>query len=149
MRIASSADRPVNLEAEIPEALRMLRDLQAHADQLGLDRSLRHLVHLRASQLNGCAYCVRLHAREARADGETNARLDHLAVWRRMDDYSPGERAALAWTEALTLLGGDNEARLPSIRAELRAQFSESQIAALTAQVALINHWNRIAISRH
>lgn len=141
--------RPVDLEKAMPDVLKGLLEVQASADRLGIDRSMRHLVHLRASQINGCAYCIRLHAREAREDGETDARLDHLAAWRHMPDYTPDERAALDWTEALTELGHRDEAGLGALRARLRLHFSEVQIAALTAQIALINQWNRIAISRH
>lgn len=145
----ANATHPVRLEALVPDVLQALQAVQKTNAGHGLARPLRHLVHLRASQINGCAHCIRMHAREAREDGETDARLDHLAGWRHMDDYTPDERAALAWTEALTRLGGDREPDFGMLRAELRRHFSEAHIAALTVEVAMINQWNRIAISRH
>ncbi len=144
----AATTRPVQLDRELPEVFRALLAVHAANDRHGLARGLCHLVHLRASQINGCAHCIRMHAREAREDGETDARLDHLAGWRHMDDYTPAERAALAWTEALTRLG-DHATDLGALRAELRAHFADAQIAALTVEVAMINQWNRIAIARH
>lgn len=141
-------NRPVHLDKQLPDVQQALLAVHKANDRHGLPRPLRHLVHLRASQINGCAYCIRMHAREAREDGETDARLDHLAGWHHMDDYTPAERAALAWTETLTRLG-DRREDLGSLRAELRQHFSEEQIAALTVEVAMINQWNRIAISCH
>ncbi|KGM53665.1 alkylhydroperoxidase [Lysobacter daejeonensis GH1-9] len=141
--------RPVHPDRQLPDVFQALLAVHKANDRHGLARPLRHLVHLRASQINGCAHCIRMHAREAREDGETDARLDHLAGWRHMDDYMPAERAALAWTEALTRLGGGCEPDFGALRAELRQHFSDEQIAALTVEVAMINQWNRIAISRH
>ena len=114
-------------------------------DALGLDRMLHHLVVLRASQINGCAHCVKMHTREAREDGESNERLDRLVVWRHVDDYTPREKAALAFTEAMTRL--DDQSVLPELRATLREHFTEQEVAALGADVAMINLWNRISIS--
>src|SRR5262249_55033227 len=105
------------------------------------------LVELRASQINGCAHCVNWHLRKARQDGETNERLDRVVVWHHADDFSARERAALAWTEALTTL--DPHADLAALRAQLRAHFSDKEIAVLTATVAMINWWNRVQVSRH
>jgi AhpD family alkylhydroperoxidase len=91
-----------------------------------------HVVHLRASQINACAHCIDMHVREARADGETNERLDRLIAWRHVEHFSPAGRAALAWTEALTTLSPNTDyARL---RSQLRDHFSEQQIGALTAE---------------
>lgn len=149
MNDIASDTRPIQLEKQVGDVFQALLAVHKANDGHGLPRTLRHLVHLRASQINGCAHCIRMHAREARADGEDDARLDHLAGWRHMDDYTPGERAALAWTEALTRLGGDREPDLGALRAGLRQHFSEEHIAALTVEVAMINQWNRIAISRH
>lgn len=114
-------------------------------DALGLDRMLHHLVVLRASQINGCAHCVKMHTREAREDGESNERLDRLVVWRHVDDYTPREKAALAFTEAMTRL--DDQSVLPELRAALREHFTEQEVAALGADIAMINLWNRISIS--
>ena len=147
--VSTASTRPVPMDREVPEVLQALRAVHVANDRHGLPRPLLHLVHLRASQLNGCAYCIRMHAREARADGETDARLDHLAGWRHMRDYTPAERAALAWTEALTRLGDEREPDLGALRAQLRPHFDDTAIAALTIEVAMINQWNRIAISQH
>jgi len=114
-------------------------------DALGLDRMLHHLVVLRASQINGCAHCVKMHTHDARKDGETNERLDRLVVWRHVDDYTPREKAALAFTEAMTRL--DDQSVLPELRAALREHFTEQEVAALGADIAMINLWNRISIS--
>lgn len=114
---------------------------------LGFDRTLYHLVQLRASQINGCGYCVKLHTREAREDGETTDRLDRVIVWRHVDDFTPAERAALAWTEALTVI--EQTTDFGSLRADLRVHFSETDIGLLTATIAQINLWNRIQASAH
>lgn len=122
-------------------------EVHAPLDALGLERSLHHLAQLRASQLNQCAFCVRMHTREAREDGESNERLDRLVVWDHCNDFTPREKAALAWTEALTRL--DRRTDYAALRTSLREHFSEVEIGALTATVAMINLWNRIQISRH
>jgi AhpD family alkylhydroperoxidase len=144
---AGSATKPVDYQREIPDIIERMAGLQALILQHGLDKMLLHLVKLRASQINGCAFCVKMHTREARADGETNERLDHLVVWKHVGGYSEPERAALAWTEALT--GLDQEPEPAPLRAELRRHFTDKEIGALTAAVAMINFWNRIAISGH
>ncbi len=108
---------------------------------------LHHLVQLRASQLNGCAYCVKMQKMEARDNGETNERLDRLVVWDHGSDFSAKERAALAWTEALTQI--ERKTDYGALRAELRAHFSDAAISALTTTVAMINLWNRIQVSAH
>lgn len=113
----------------------------------GIEATLRHLVKLRASQINKCAYCVKMHTRDARKDGETDKRLDHLIVWRHVDDFTARERAAFAWTEALTELKGGTD--LAALRGELKAHFADRDISTLTAMVAMINLWNRIQISNH
>jgi len=142
-----SDNTSLNYQRLIPTALQALGQAQASVDDLGLERRLSHLVRLRASQLNQCAYCVRLHLGEAREDAETEARLDRLEVWRHSADYSAAERAALAWTEALTQLQPHSD--YASLRADLREHFDETAIGALTATVAMINLWNRIQVSRH
>ncbi|WP_242108655.1 carboxymuconolactone decarboxylase family protein [Luteimonas aquatica] len=132
---------------QIPDVLSYFAAVHPLIESHGLDRTLRDLVHLRASQINGCAFCIRMHTREARQNGESNERLDRLVGWRHMSDYSERERAALAWTEALTLL--EREADYAAMRAALRRHFSDQEIAALTAEVAMINLWNRMQISCH
>jgi AhpD family alkylhydroperoxidase len=137
----------VSYEKAIPDVITALQNVHKAMDVHGFDRTIRHLVHLRASQINGCAYCVKMHTREAREDGETNERLDRVIVWRHVSDFTPREKAALAWTEALTTLDERND--LGALRAALRAHFSENEIGVLTANVGMINLWNRIAVSRH
>ena len=140
-------DNSIRYEQLVPEVVKALRKVNPAIDAVGLDRPLHHLVVLRASQINGCGYCVKMHTREARADGETNERLDRLVVWQHVDDYSARERTALAFAEALARL--DDQARLAGLRADLRQHFSEQEVAALGADIAMINLWNRIAISSH
>ena len=105
---------------------------------------MRHLITLRASQINRCAFCVDMHYREALADGDTPERLAKLVVYDRVADFTPAEKAALAWTEALTELHLRPD--LPALRAELEAHFSEREIGLITAQVAMINLWNRLMV---
>jgi len=131
----------------IPDVYAVLEQVHGKIDALELPRALHHLVQLRASQINACGYCVKMHTREARQDGETNERLDRLVAWEHVEDFTPAERAALAWTEALTVL--DHRTDYAALRAQLREHFSDSQIGALTAEVAMINLWNRINISNH
>lgn len=138
---------PVNHYKTIPNVFSALENVHGAIDEHGLERMLHHLVQLRASQLNGCAYCVKMHTKEARDDGETSERLDRLVVWEHVSDFSPKERAALAWTEALTQI--ERKTDYSVLRADLRAHFSEAEISALTATVAMINLWNRIQVSAH
>ena len=108
-----------------------------------LEPALIHLVKLRASQLNGCGYCQHMHAHEARQDGERQGRLDVLAAWQELPGFTPRERAALRWAEALTLLC---DGPVPDeAYAALQAEFSLEEIADLTALVVTINGWNRVA----
>lgn len=137
----------IRYEQLIPEAMRAFASAKPAINAVGLEPALQHLVRLRASQINGCAFCVTMHTGEARADGETSERLDRLVVWPHVDDFTPQEQVALAWTQALTSLA-DHEV-LAGLRAQLRQHFSEQQVAALGAEVAMINLWNRIAISNH
>lgn len=137
----------VNHYKAVPDVFDALMKVQAAIGAHGLDATLHHLVHLRASQINGCAFCVKMHTREAREDGETNERLDRLVVWDHVDDFSPRERAALAWTEALSRL--DRATDYHRLRAGLREHFSEEEISALTATIGMINLWNRIQVSMH
>jgi len=139
--------RPVDYRREIPDIVERMQGLQGLIEAHGIDKMLLHLVKLRASQINGCAHCVKMHTKEARKDGESNERLDHLVVWKHVSGYSERERAALAWTDALT--GLDKDLAPAALRAELRRHFTDKEIGALTAAVAMINFWNRIAISAH
>lgn len=111
----------------------------------GLDEKLHDLIHIRASQLNGCAFCLDMHVKEATIHGERPLRLHHLAIWRESPLFTPAERAALALTESLTRLG---EHGVPDdIYEEVRMHFSEKQTAALIFAVVTINGWNRISIA--
>ena len=110
-----------------------------------LDRRLYHLIKLRASQINGCAYCIAMHTDEALRDGDRPERLTLLDAWRESSAFSDTERAALQWTEDLTLIANTHAPR-QSFEA-LNAHFSEEEIAWLTLAVTMINSWNRIAVS--
>lgn len=138
---------PFSYYVTVPEIFAALEKVHAAIDSHGLDRRIHHLVQLRASQLNGCAYCVKMHAREARADAETNERLDRLAVWEHVSDFTEKERAALEWTELLTNL--DRKSDFGAVRTRLRDHFSDAEVGALTTTVAMINLWNRIQMSSH
>jgi len=110
-----------------------------------MDEALALLVDIRASQLNGCAFCVDMHIKQARIHGERELRLHHVAIWRESPLFSPKERAALAWTEALTRI---DPAGVPDATyAETREQFSEEELSELTFRVAAINGWNRMNVA--
>ena len=145
---ASNANTaPVRIDLAIPDVYPALLKVRETIDAQGLDKKLHHLVHLRASQINGCAFCVKMHLREAREDGETQDRLDRLVVWAHVNDFSEAEKAALAWTEALTTL--DHKTDYASLRGRLRQSFTDKEIGALTANIGQINLWNRIQVSAH
>jgi AhpD family alkylhydroperoxidase len=128
-----------------PEAMKAMVALENYVQQSGLDHSLVDLVITRASQINGCAYCIHMHTREARARGETEERLYLLEAWRDSPLYTERERAALAWTEAVTLV---SKTHVPeAVYDQARQHFSETELVNLTLCVATINAWNRIAIS--
>jgi AhpD family alkylhydroperoxidase len=128
-----------------PEAIKALVALENYVQGSGLDHSLIDLVKNRASQINGCAYCIHMHTSEARARGETEERLYLLDAWHESPLYSERERAALAWTEAVTLV---SETHVPdAVYDQARQYFSEMELVNLTLCVAAINAWNRIAIS--
>ncbi len=113
-----------------------------------IDKKLRALVELRVSQINGCAYCVDLHSEQARTEGETQQRLDGIAVWRECPFFDDRERAALAWTEAVTRLPSTNAP--DDIYESLKSYYSEEQIVDLTLIISLMNAWNRLAVAfRH
>lgn len=110
-----------------------------------IEKGLRHLVNIRASQLNGCAFCVDMHSKEAKIDGERELRLYHVVIWRESPLFSPRERAALAWTEIVTKLP---EHGFPAdAYEEAREHLSEKEISDLTFSIAAINGWNRLAIA--
>lgn len=128
-----------------PKATHAMLGLEHYSHESGLEPSLLELVKMRASQLNGCAYCLDMHSKDARAAGETEQRLYVLNAWREAPFYSERERAALAWTEAVTLIadGGVSD----DLFEEARKHFSEGELVALTMAIIAINGWNRLAIS--
>jgi AhpD family alkylhydroperoxidase len=128
-----------------PAAARAMYGLQNYVNECGLEVSLLELIKTRASQLNHCAYCIDMHTKEARANGESEQRLYGLSAWREAPYYTERERAALAWTEALTLIA-DNDVS-DELYAQARQHFSEAELMNLTMAVIAINGWNRIAIS--
>lgn len=128
-----------------PEAMKAMSDLHAYVGKCGLDHTLLELVKLRASQINGCAWCMDMHTKELRAAGESEQRLYLVSAWRECPFYSERERAALAWTEALTSLADGN---VPDEVFDLaRGQFSEEELVKLTLAVVAINGANRINIA--
>lgn len=128
-----------------PDAMKSLAALDAYVAGNGLEPALIELVKTRASQINGCAFCIHMHTRDARARGEIEERLYLLNAWRESPLYTERERAALAWTEAVTLV---SQTRVPdAVFDDVRKQFTEAGLVNLTHLVATINAWNRIAIS--
>ncbi len=127
-----------------PGAMDVMYGVETYLKACCLERSLFELVKMRASQINGCAYCLDLHSRDARRNDETEQRLYLLSAWRDSRLYSPSERAALAWTEALTAIA-DTQAP-DAAYADLREHFSAAESTDLTLLICQINSWNRIAI---
>jgi AhpD family alkylhydroperoxidase len=127
-----------------PEAVAVLYGMEKYIAKSGLERPLVHLMKMRASQINGCAFCIDMHSKDARAEGESEQRLYELDAWRETPFYTDRERAALAWTEALTLI---SQTHAPDeVFADVKKHFSEIEILNLTFVIAAINTWNRIAI---
>ena len=132
------------------EGIQGLLAVEKYVHGCGLEAPLLHLIKMRASQMNGCAYCLHMHSKDARAGGESEARLYLLDAWRESVMYTPRERAALAWTEALTDITAGHAS--DAVYEEVRAAFSEKEVADLTIAIMMINGWNRLAIgcrSRH
>jgi AhpD family alkylhydroperoxidase len=128
-----------------PQAIKPLMAVEDYLKDCGLDHHLMHLVKIRASQMNGCAYCLHMHTADAMALGETPQRIFLLDAWEESHLYTERERAALRWTESLTKIG---ETHAPDADYEaVAAQFSEPEIANLTLLIATINSWNRLSIS--
>lgn len=128
-----------------PKAYAAMLAMERFVRQCGLEKPLLELVKIRASQLNGCAFCLDMHTKDARAAGETEQRIFVLSAWRETGFYTPRERAALAWTEAVTLLG---EHGVPDeVFQSAREQFSEEELVNLTMAVITINGWNRLAVA--
>ena len=128
-----------------PGVYMAMQGLERYLHECGLERPLLLLVKMRASQINGCAYCLDMHSKDLRALGETEQRIYSLDAWRECPYYTDRERAALAWAEAVTLV---REGHVPdSVYDEVRPHFSEKELADLTLAVATINAWNRLTIA--
>jgi 2-methylcitrate dehydratase len=141
----TNMDQRVDYGKAAPEGTRALRGLEDYVRQCGLEPGLLDLVRIRASQLNGCAYCIDMHTKDARAGGESEQRLYGLSAWRETPFYTDRERAALAWTEAVTLIAG---APVPDrLYEEARLRFSERELVDLTLALVAINGWNRLSIA--
>jgi AhpD family alkylhydroperoxidase len=135
----------IRYEKYAPQALHAIYALERHLSASPLGERLLHLIKVRASQINGCAYCIDMHYKDARALGETEQRLYQLDAWRETPFYSARERAALEWTEALTLVA---QTRVPDeLYKSVRKEFSESELVDLTYAIMAINSWNRLLIS--
>lgn len=138
-------EQRTDVGAVAPDVYRAIAAIDQYVAGTELEFTLLELVRLRASQLNGCAYCVDMHTKDARAKGETEQRLYGLSVWRETPHYTGRERAALAWTEAVTMV---HEGHVPdAVHEEARAEFDESELIALTGAVIAINAWNRLAVA--
>ena len=128
-----------------PAAMKALQNVEAYLHQCGLDQSLIELVKMRTSQINGCAYCLDMHSKELRRLGESEQRIYLLNAWRESLLYTPRERAALAWTEAVTLIA---QTHAPDAAyTEVRRQFDDKELIDLTTLIGMINLWNRLASS--
>ena len=127
------------------EVLRAMINLGATTQRLGLDPTLHHLIKVRVSQINGCGFCIDMHTKDARVDGETEQRMYMLSAWRETSIYTAKERAALQWAEAVTRL--DHQQVPEEAFQEAKRHFSEQELVVLTLAVIEINGWNRFAIS--
>lgn len=135
----------LNYNEAAPDAIKAVLGVQTYVNHCGLDHRLLELVKLRASQINGCAFCVDMHARDAKTAGETDKRLNAVAVWRESPLFTRQERAALAWTEAVTLVSVDH---VPDeIFTWVSKSFSGKALVDLTMAIIAINCWNRLAVT--
>jgi AhpD family alkylhydroperoxidase len=135
----------IDLQNVAPGALQVMFGLEHYLRKCGLPEKLLHLIKLRVSQINGCAYCIDMHSKDLRAAGDTEQRLYLLDAWREAPFYTDRERAALAWAEAVTLV---TEGHVPDeVYEEVRKQFSEEELVNLTLAVVTINGWNRMSIA--
>ena len=134
----------IDLMHATPGVIQAMLGLETYLRKCGLEPGLLHLIKLRASQINGCAFCLNMHSHDARAEGETEQRLYVLSAWRETTLFTPRERAALAWTEALTLI---SQTHAPDdVYEDVRAQFNDKEMTDLTLLIGAINVWNRLAI---
>ena len=127
-----------------PDAMKAMRELEKYVAASGLERPLYELIKTRASQINGCAYCIDMHTKDARKAGETEQRLYALSAWRETPFYTDRERAALEWTEALTLISENDVS--DDLYNSVHKYFDEKEMVALSMAIIAINGWNRLAI---
>jgi AhpD family alkylhydroperoxidase len=135
----------IDFAQAFPEAIRAMAQMESTLRHSGLEKSLLELVKLRASQVNGCAYCIDMHTKDARAAGETEQRLYGLTAWRESPFFTPRERAAIGWTEAITNIQEGHATQ--AAYDEARKEFEEGDLVKLTFAITTINTWNRIAIA--
>ena len=136
--------RRIEYENVAPDVMRAMLALEQAVRTSGLEPALLHLVKLRASYMNGCAYCVDMHTKDARAGDESEQRLYAVPVWRETPFFTPRERAALAWTEALTRISHGEVS--DELYAQARKHFSEKELVDLSLAIIAINGWNRLAV---
>lgn len=135
----------MNIFETAPDAVKAMMTVEAAIEQSGFDHGLAELVRIRASQINGCAFCIYMHIKDAVKHGETDTRIHLLSAWRESPLFSDRERAALAWTEAVTLVSQTNA---PDADYDLvKSQFNEKEIAYLTVLISAINFWNRVQVA--
>lgn len=135
----------IDYDQQYPDVINGMLELENYVARSTLERTTFELIKLRASQINGCAYCIDMHTKDARIAGETEQRLYALSAWRETPFYNNRERAALEWTEALTLIA-ENEVS-DELYDNVKTQFEENDLIALTMAIIAINGWNRLAIS--
>jgi AhpD family alkylhydroperoxidase len=147
--VAETAKARLDWNAVAPDVAKAMQSLEEcvykSGRAAGLEQSLLHLIKLRASQINGCAWCIDMHTKDARAEGETEQRLYLVSAWREAPFFSERERAALAWTEAVTLVSHDH---VPDeVYEYARRSFNEKELVYLTLAIVAINGWNRLNVS--
>jgi AhpD family alkylhydroperoxidase len=136
----------LNYAEQSPELVKKLQEFSMAVPKSGqIDQQLAYLVDIRASQMNGCAFCLDMHVKEAKLHGERELRLYHVAIWRESTLFTPKERAALAWTEALTQITSSGVS--DELYAEASEQFSDKELSTLTFRVMAINAWNRANVA--
>lgn len=134
----------VNAAQHSPELIKKFYEFSTLVESGAIEASILHLVEIRASQMNGCAFCLDMHVKQAKIKGERELRLHHVAIWRESTLFSPRERAALAWTEALTRLSEHGVS--DEVYEQVRTQLSEKEISDLSFAIMSINAWNRLNV---
>jgi AhpD family alkylhydroperoxidase len=134
----------INYSKVLPDGMRFMNALDHYSQSCGLESSLLDLIKLRASQINGCAYCVDMHSKDARTGGESEQRLYNLSIWRETPYYTKRERAALAFTEAVTLIANGRSPE--EVYEQARQHFSDEELVKLMIAIVTINAWNRFTM---